>query len=1484
LLAYKKHLALLMRKSAYLLLFFFLLCLHVSVLSQISAAHVTGCAPLVQDSFKGIIGSSNILWNFGDGSSATLLNPVHTYASPGSYNVTYTATVGGSPITQTLTVVVHGKPTPLFTAAPPVKGCIPLAVTFHDNSTGGGGSPIVSWQWAYGDGGINSTNAANQTYTYTVGGQFSVTVKVTDANGCDSSLTIPNLINVSQKPTIVLTTSPNPAASCLPPLTVTFTSTGTTSHSTTNPALTYLWNFGSGTSTVANPPSQTYTTTGVFPVKLIVTDNNNCSDTVTRNVIIQNPHASFSTNDTVCLRTSFTNTSTGGSVFVWDYGDGTTGAISTHTYTASGYYPVKLTVYNGSCFDDTTITVYVEKPVANFSFSPTYMCKLPKVITLNNMSTPTGGSTYQWGFWENYTQYVFSPTGSISVNPSFTITNIDTNRYSIYSLNDHDSITLTITTARGCKDHLKIYFADSIFLPTARYMPDIYEGCVPLTVHFYDSSRSKEPITLYDYNFGDGSPHVTGNPNPVHTYTNTGIYYPTLIIHNAGGCGDTSYRIKIQVGRPPAASFSLTPTNICIGDTVHFTDTTPASDSVDSWHYYGDGGFFASACYNTPNSGWPFTHATGPQTVSLVACFRGCCDTSTQTNAVTVKGPLGTFIAAMDCDSPMVYTFTGTFSDAQNWTWNFGDGNTVATTTVTTEVHTYTATGDYMVHLTSFNGSTGCNPYKDSIKIHVRNIEADFLFDTLLCTSVGHAFNASPSNNVYTYGNNGYTWLWGDGTHPDLTSNPITTHSFTPSGIYTVTLIVKDKNECSDTVRKKIKAFSGAASFTSKNTICAHDSIAFINTSVADTTIKHYQWTFGDGGTDTVKNPSHVYNITNPSITNFTVSLTITTALGCVSNFTKVIVISRPNASFNSVSTTNICVGDSVHFSKSTSYPGLLWSFGDGTTLNGTTQQPWHPYTTAGVYTITLTVTDSIGCKDTKSNAVANVQNYPHAVITSPAFHTPNLCYPYQATFTDNSTNANPGSPPRSWNLGTGQTVTPGLSVGTIYSTPGTYTITLVEITSNGCKDSTKNVITVLGPVADFTLAPGTICKGQSIHFNIKDTTDVYTWHWDFGDGHDTTKSSPVNHTFNFHPPGGMTNVTLVYWSSDSSCVQTKVYPINIYQVISDFNRNHELTMVDTAHCLGLIDHFYNISTNADSYGWVFSDGLTSHKDTVTHTFASPGTYSVELYIKNNTTGCVDTLVKKMYIFPPLNASAIGDSICRGSGGQVTASGGVIYHWGPAAGLSDTTIASPVANPAITTTYSVIATDANGCKDTAFAFVYVQQPPTTITYTTSIIIGQTTQLPGEMPAPNIGFTYTWTPTTDLSCVHCPTPVCSSTVDISYVEYISDIMGCFTSQSTFTVYVEPLSSVDVPTAFTPNGDGTNDVVYVAGWGIKKLNYFKIFNRWGELVFETTDIKVGWDGTYRGVPQNTETYVYEASVEPYIDSNKPVVKKGTIKLLR
>jgi gliding motility-associated-like protein len=1105
------------------------------------------------------------------------------------------------------------------------------------------------------------------------------------------------------------------------------------------------------------------------------------------------------------------------------------------------------------------------------------MCSLPKTITVTNLSNPIGGTVFNWNFVESYPGYSVTPISSSSVNPTFTVTDIDTNRYSVTQMDFQDSITVIMTTARGCTARANILYVDTIYLPTARFMTDKWQGCVPLTVNFYDSSHSREPIVLYEYHFDDGSSPLTGVASPVHTYTNTGVYYPWLVIHNSNGCLDTSYRVKIEVGRPPSASFSVTPTNICIGDTVHFTNTTPASDSVDTWHFYGDGGYYASSCFTDPNPDWPFTHATGAQTISMVACFRGCCDSVTQTGAVTVKGPLAHFSAAMDCDSSHVYTFTGNISDATNWDWNFGDGNTAMASSASVISHSYTATGNYWVYLTAHNPGTGCSDSKDSMYIHVRDIKADFIFDTVMCTNIPHTFDASTSVDVYTFPHNGYTWIWDDNTHPDMTSNSSITHSF-PTGIHTVKLVVRDVNNCPDTVTKRIKAYSVSAAFTpSQPSICSVDTITFINNSVADTTIASYSWNFGDGSPlSSLTSPTHTFNITNTVVTTNTVTLTVTTALGCVSTVSVVLNISRPNANFNSISSVNICSGDSVHLNHPVSYPTMNWTFGDGGTKSGVTA-PWHPYTTAGTYTVNLFVQDALGCTDTRSSVVVSVQNKPQVYISSPAFWSSSLCYPYQAVFTDSSI-ANVFWK-RNWNLGTGPVVG-SATVGKNYTSPGTYTVSLAEWTTNGCVDSTKRTFTLYGPVADFDLAPPLICKGASITFNIKDTSDVFTWHWDFGDGQDTVALSPISHPYNVHPPGGTTNVTLVYWSKDSTCPQTKIYPVSIHQVISDFKRNNEISMADTAHCLGVRDTFINISTAATTYGWSFGDGATSTLFSPGHQYTAPGTYSVELNIRDNVTGCVDTLIKKMYIFPPANGMAVGDSVCKGQSGQLSASGGTTYTWSPAANLSCANCQNPSSSATASLTYTVIVGDVNGCRDTVTTPYYVQQPPPTQTWSTSIVVGQTATLPGDA---GVGYTYTWTPVTDLSCTNCASPVSSSTVDIVYTETLADVMGCFTAQSTFTVEVKPLSSVDVPTAFTPNGDGVNDVVYVAGWGIKKLNYFKIFNRWGELVFETDDITVGWDGTYKGVPQNTETYVYEVSVLPYID-NKPLTKKGAVKLLR
>ena len=1458
--------------------------------SQISANPQTGCAPLGV-TFTGAAGASNPLWTFGDGVTSNQTNPTHTYATKGTYVVTYTATnVAG---TKTLSINVFGKPSPSFTVTSPTQGCIPYVVTFKDNSTGGGGSAINTWQWAFGDGGTNAVNSATQSYTYNVGGQFNVSVKITDANGCDSSVTLNNLVVVSKPPTISLSTNPSPAAACTPPLTVTFNASGSTSHSplTNTPSINYLWTFSNGSnSTLSIPPAQTYTAMGSYPVKIKLTDANHCSDSLVTTVTIKSPTATFTTADTVCLTASFNATgSTLGAGQNWSFGDGGTGTVGNHTYTSSGHYTVSLTVNSGACSSTYTRSVFVESPVANFSVSPSYMCNLPKTVQLTNTSTPSSGSTYQWIYYQQFSQYGITPLTSTSVSPTFTLTHLDTNRYTINTLDIMDSITVLMTTSHGCKAYKKLIYMDTIYLSTARFVPSFYEGCVPLTVTFADSSRvgPHEHITSWKYLFGDGaSTTIAAAPgNTNHTYTSTGIYYPKLVIQTQDGCGDTSYTIKIEVGKKPVASFSVSPASVCIGDNVQFTNTTPAADSVDTWHYYGDGNYYVSSCSDNPNPNWSFTHSTGPQNISMVACFRGCCDSVTQAAAVTVKGPLGTFSAAMNCDSSFVYNFSGNMSAATTWTWDFGDGTIKTNSTAVNISHTYSVTGDYNVILTTFNPGTGCNPYIDTVKIHVRDIKAKFTYDTLLCSTVPYVFDASTSSNVYTFGNNGYTWFWGDNSHPDITSNPIINHVFSGHGSYTVTLITKDKNGCPDTTKKVIKAFSITAAFNPKKyTLCTNSTMTFSNTSTADTTILKYIWSFGDGSpTDTTKNPSHTYSL-SPTTNSVVVTLTAISALGCTATVQKTLIISHPNASFQISTNVNICSGEGVTYTSTNSYPNMTWSFGDGTTVGPTPPQSiiTHSYTSSGVYTTTLTVSDTIGCMDVKTNnQVVNVQNIPIVSISSAAFGNSNLCYPYQASFTDNSTVTIFAS--RVWNLYNGTILNNNLStINYLYSAPGTYSVSLTETTTNGCTASVTNTFVVNGPVADFTLSPSTICRGQSITFTIKDTTNVSTWAWDFGDGTDTTKSSPVSHTYNFHPPGGSTNVTLIYWGVDSSCKQAQVHPINIYQVIADFKRNNELTKADTAHCLGSTDVFTNTSTNASTYGWNFGNGANSAAFSPSYQYTVSGTYTVELFIKDNTTGCVDTMKKKMIIYPLfVNEVAKGDSICKNANAQLNASGNAVtFTWTPSNGLSSANVANPSASPSVTTTYTLYATDMNGCKDSSIATIFVQPAPIPIIYDTTIVIGQTVVLPGSQGP---GYSYTWTPTNNLSCNYCPNPVFNGTVNASYIETIADNRGCFKVNSTFSITVEPLASLNVPTAFTPNGDGTNDVIYAAGWGIKTLLYFKIFNRWGELVFESTDLKVGWDGTYKGVPQNMETYVYEVSALPFISDN-PITKKGYFKLLR
>lgn len=353
--------------------------------------------------------------------------------------------------------------------------------------------------------------------------------------------------------------------------------------------------------------------------------------------------------------------------------------------------------------------------------------------------------------------------------------------------------------------------------------------------------------------------------------------------------------------------------------------------------------------------------------------------------------------------------------------------------------------------------------------------------------------------------------------------------------------------------------------------------------------------------------------------------------------------------------------------------------------------------------------------------------------------------------------------------------------------------------------------------------------------------------------------------------------------------------------MIGDFNRNNELNLSDYQHCLGKQDVFeaksISNSTGTIAHGWNFGDGGIDSGNNPAYTYTLPGTYTVELTTRESLANCTGVVTKTMVVLPLPSASlyvtpaacpntsfAISGAGTPGVSGLLTGTlvptstvGSIVFD-----ALNAFTVSSSAS---VSTIYSLNVMDENGCVGSAVnGSVYIPKPTVPLHWDTVVIIGQQIPLNAYIGR---GFTYTWTPlVTDLDCEDCffYNPISTSTNNITYTVQVEDSMRCFITESTYRIKIKRVVSLDVPTAFTPNGDGINDIIYPDGWGLKKLIYFKIFNRWGQLLFESNDITIGWNGIFKDTPQNMETYIYQVSAETFLDSEPVISKTGTFKLLR
>jgi gliding motility-associated-like protein len=233
------------------------------------------------------------------------------------------------------------------------------------------------------------------------------------------------------------------------------------------------------------------------------------------------------------------------------------------------------------------------------------------------------------------------------------------------------------------------------------------------------------------------------------------------------------------------------------------------------------------------------------------------------------------------------------------------------------------------------------------------------------------------------------------------------------------------------------------------------------------------------------------------------------------------------------------------------------------------------------------------------------------------------------------------------------------------------------------------------------------------------------------------------------------------------------------------------------------------------------------------------------------------------------------------------ASGAAIYAWSPAAGLSNTQVANPLAAPSVTTTYQVIGSDNKYCFfDTGYVNIRVfNYPVVNAGPDATITVGSSYQMMGS-GSPDI-ISIAWTPITALTCTDCYTPTANPNNTTNYSLRVVNDGGCVSVDSMRLTVVCNNANFFIPNTFSPNGDGVNDIFYVRGKGLNIIASLTIFNRWGQIVFQRKDFaandpSAGWDGNFNGQKAAADVYVY--TVEIICDNSSLVPYHGNVTLIR
>ena len=1387
------------------------------------------------------VGQVNWQWTGPNSFSGTQQNPVInniTLNEGGNYIVTATAGTGSCvSATKQITVVV--KPTPIISnvvANHPTACSTPSGSIRLDGLT-----PNTAYIVNYTYGGnpitINiSSNAAGQLLITNLTAGLYEHVKVT-LDGCPSAEAAPVQLTDPTPPAIPQASSNAPICNgnnLL--LTATTTTTGST----------YVWSGPNGFSSFQqNPiiPAAGATDAGTYSVQAV---NNNCySQPATINVVI-NPLAAapqVNTPITYCKDATATpltaqaltghalnwyTTPTGGTAL-------TTAPIPATSVAGSTFYYVSQTTPSGCEGARASIEVIVH-PDAKALFIPqdTIGCS-PYVLTpayIGIQQYPAQNSNYQW-----FVNNVLLGTGSVF--PGYTLTG------SAASV----TIQLKAISAFGCKNDSISRIFNTYRLPATAFTVSDTVGCGPLTVQITNTTPNANEFNFI-WDFGNGQTSqliqpgsIIFQPNPLFTDT---VYHIKL---KAFTVCDTIYFTKdIRVKSKPKSIFTPDKSSGCSPMPVTFSNLSAGLNMQFFWSF-GDGNTSANQAAAVQH-----TFITGVQdTFYVKLTVTNTCGSDTSSYAIVTSPNAVHLDVAINGNQssgcgPHTVRFINTSSGATGFQWNFGDGNTLSTTkNKDTVTHVFYQAGTYTVTLFATNGCSDTTT-TETIKVYNKPI-ASFNYQPLTAC-LGDTIHFTSTTDTAT----SLLWRFGDG-YTSVLQQPV--HAYQTTGNYFAKLIAyrlyADGTVCSDSITKPVAIVDKQQGFfTVKDTAgtCVPFTTTFTNQSKPSIqTI----WDFGDGKKDTADVVAHTYTIPG----SYIVTMSALHPGGCKYEYSRTIKVQGPQATW-SYNHGYICNQQSVQFTAlAQNADSLIWHFGDGTRAAGIVNNITHAYANPGIYVPSLElVSGAGGCRVLlKGTDTIRVDK-----INAGFFYTSgSACGSSNVLFTDTSY-AYFGLQQWQWNFGDNSPLAATQHPAHIYTASNTWPLQLIVTGKSGCKDTVNlqanikvnslPIVAIQGSNTACALQPETY---QPVVTSV-DPITFYQWNISGGGQYQTAQ---ITHPF---ATAGTANIQLVVGTA-FGCFDTATQQVTIHPTPT------VKASADVTICKG---NTTNLSaTGTTSLVWEPSQALSC--TACANTAATPGV-TTQYFVKGtNAQGCSSRDSVVVTVIQPLNMQVTpSDSICIGDSKQLIAAGAASYSWSPATGLNATNIATPVATPQLSTLYRVIGKDAYNCfSDTQYVTIGVGRYPV-VSLGADKTLATGTLLPLTSTITNGPIeTYNWTPARDLSCNNCPQPIATIRTPVCYAVNATNYFGC---SGTDTVCIKVFcenTQLFIPNAFTPDGDGINDKLEIKASGIQTVRSFRIFNRWGQVVFERSNFPpnsaaYAWDGTINGVAATPGVYVYTCEV--------------------